>query len=241
MAIYTYKYRLGFTDVNSECKMSNKAALKMLENAAGTHSESVGYGLNNREDKGVTWVILSWKVKILKRPKYNSQLTVNTWARDPNKICIYRDYEILDEAGEVCVLATSKCALIDLKTEKLSPITPELVKAYKIEKTSVFEDCTLNKLPEPKTIVSKMKYKILRSDIDMNKHVHNLYYLDFAYETLPEDIYQAGELNNMEIMYKKQIKLGDNVICLYTKEDEKNIVTIKSEDDSILHTVIYLY
>ena len=75
----------------------------------------------------------------------------------------------------------------------------------------------------------------------MNKHVHNLYYLDFAYETLPEDIYQAGELNNMEIMYKKQIKLGDNVICLYTKEDEKNIVTIKSEDDSILHTVIYLY
>lgn len=86
-----------------------------------------------------------------------------------------------------------------------------------------------------------MKYKILRSDIDMNKHVHNLYYLDFAYETLPEDIYKSGELNNMEIMYKKQIKLGDNVICLYTKEDEKNIVTIKSEDDSILHTVIYLY
>ncbi len=43
----------------------------------------------------------------------------------------------------------------------------------------------------------------------------NLYYLDLAYETLPEDVYAKGHMINIQIQYKKEIKYGEKVICKY--------------------------
>ena len=65
--------------------------------------------------------------------------------------------------------------------------------------------------------------------------------MDFAYEALPEEIYENCEFNNIEIMYKRQTKLNDEIKCLYTKDGEQNIVTIKSIDDNLLHAIIKLY
>ena len=42
-------------------------------------------------------------------------------------------------------------------------------------------------------------------------------------------------------MYKRQTKLNDEIKCLYTKDGEQNIVTIKSIDDNLLHAIIKLY
>ena len=75
----------------------------------------------------------------------------------------------------------------------------------------------------------------------MNAHVHNINYLNYAYETLPDEVYENNIFNNIEIMYKRQIKLGDKIVCLYTKEENKHIVTIKSEDEKILHAIVELY
>ena len=103
------------------------------------------------------------------------------------------------------------------------------------------EKTNIAKLKEPVEIQSKTEYSVSRRDIDINNHVHNLYYLDYAYEALPEEVYRAEECNNIEIMYKKQVKLGDEIVCNYTKEDNQNIVTIKSKDESMLHAIIKLY
>ena len=42
-------------------------------------------------------------------------------------------------------------------------------------------------------------------------------------------------------MYKKQIKLNGEIRCLYTRDGEQNIITIKSIDDNSLHAIIKLY
>ena len=48
------------------------------------------------------------------------------------------------------------------------------------------------------------------------------------------------EFNNVEIMYKKEIKLGEAVKCNYTKLGKENIITIKSEDEKVLHAIVKL-
>ena len=57
----------------------------------------------------------------------------------------------------------------------------------------------------------------------MNAHVHNINYLNYAYETLPDEVYENNIFNNIEIMYKRQIKLGDKIVCLYTKEENNKV------------------
>lgn len=241
MAKYIYKYRIELDDVKTSNQISNKAILKVLENAGGMHSDSVGQGLNHINETGTSWVLLAWKVKIIKRPTYNTEITINTWSRNSNRFYSYRDYEIYDENNELCIIATSKWTLINIKDGSLAEITPRIIEVYQDEENSVFEEKTIAKLREPESFENQIKYKTLRRDIDINNHVHNLYYLDFAYEALPEEIYRSEECNNIEIMYKKQIKLGEQISCLYTKQENQHIVTIKSEDEKNLHAIVKLY
>ena len=82
-----------------------------------------------------------------------------------------------------------------------------------------------------------MLYEVRRSDIDINRHMHNLNYLKLAYENLPEEVFFCDELKNVKIMYKHQILLGQKVKCYYSNENEKCIITLKSEDDRVLHSI----
>lgn len=241
MGIYKCNMRIGLADIGHSNKITNRAIIEILENAGGMHSESLNLGLNNMEETGVSWILLGWKVKVIQRPKYNENLEIITWGRESNRIASYRDYEIYDQLGKLCIIATSKWAIVDIKDRKLAELTPELTEPYECKDKTAFKEKIDFKLKEPKTNISQITYKTQRRDIDINKHVHNLYYLDFAYEALPEEEYEKSECNNIEIMYKKQIKLNDEIKCLYTKEDGKNIITIKSLDNSFLHAIIRLY
>ena len=84
-------------------------------------------------------------------------------------------------------------------------------------------------------------YEIQRRDLDTNGHVNNLHYLDFAFETLPEDIYTTCNFENLEIFYKKEIKYKEIINCYYSLENNEHIITIKNNDDSVLHAIIKLY
>ena len=170
--IYKCKYRIGLTDVGMSNLITNKAILKVFENAGGMHSELVGYGLNNIEKTGLSWVLLGWKVKVINRPKYNTEIEIHTWARDSNKISTYRDFEIYDERGNLLIIATSKWILVDLNKEKMVELSPEIINLYQKEEKCVFEDRTIQKLKEPNLYSNQISYPILRSDIDSNNHVH---------------------------------------------------------------------
>lgn len=84
-------------------------------------------------------------------------------------------------------------------------------------------------------------YKVQRRDIDVIGHMHNLHYLDLAYETLPDEIYDKRPFDNIRVMYKKEIKFGEMVRCKYSKENDRNIVVIESEDGKILHAIIEIW
>ena len=59
--------------------------------------------------------------------------------------------------------------------------------------------------------------------------------------TKNNDNIPTKENNNIEIMYKKQIKYGEPITCIYTMEENQNIVTIKSQDEKTLHAIVKLY
>ena len=113
---------------------------------------------------------------------------------------------------------------------------------YQSEKEKeVFQDKKIEKIKEPEKFESETMYTARRRDIDVIGHMHNLYYLYLAYEALPEEEYVKRPFKHIRIQYKNQIKLGETVKCKYTKENEENIVVIKSEDDKTLHAIIKIF
>ncbi len=239
--IYTEKVKPGLKDIGKDNKIKNRAILEILENVASYHSDAVKFGANDTKETKVTWVLLDWKLEVINRPKYGQLLTVNTWGRAMNRFYTYRDYEIYDEDNNLCAIATSKWTLIDIEQGKLTRITEEIANKYKPEEKNVFIDEKLDKLDIPTKYTKSMDYEVIRKDIDINKHMHNLYYLDLAYEVLPEEVYEKRPFNNVRITYKKEIKLGDKIICKYTNKDNKHKIIIESKDGTILHSIIEIY
>ena len=237
--IFEEVVKTGVEDVGKNGHITNRAILKILENVGGYHSDKVGYGILDIEKNGVTWVLLDWKVKVLRRPMYGEKLLVKTWGRNPKRITTDRDYQIYNEKKELCVIATSKWALIDVKSQKISKIMQDVIQKYSPEEEFVFEELEMKKVDIPEKFIKTSTFKTTRKDIDLNGHMHNLNYLELAYEMLPEDIYQNETFNNFRISYKKEIKLGDTITCNYTFQNNKHIVVIKNND--VINSIIELW
>ena len=241
MAIFERSVRVDIGKVNSNGLITNKGMLSLLENVACMHSDMAGYGIMDIPTTHLSWVQLNWKVKIFRRLNYDEVVTIKTWARNTTKISTLRDFEVIDGNGKTVCIATTKWTLTNIDTQSITKITDDIINNYSPEEKSILPDYEFKRLEVPTEFSNEYVYTTQRRDIDVNKHMHNLNYLDLAYETLPEDVYLNEEFNNIEIMYKTAIKLGDTSKCLYAYKDGKHVVTIKSMDEKVLHCIINLW
>ena len=240
--IVQHEYEVKLSEIGKDNKATNKAILSYLEDVGGIHSNLAGYGVMDMPTTHLTWVLVEWKLQVLRRPKYNEKLIVTTWSKNSLRCYAFRDFEIFDEKGEVIAKAISKWVLVNIEEEKIVRIDEELLNKYQpeLEKT-VFENEEFEKIREPENYEKEIEYVVKRLDIDVNKHMHNLNYIELANEALPEEVYNQKQFDNVRITYKKEIKLGDTVKCKYTFEDGKHIVVVKSEDEKYLHAIIEMY
>lgn len=228
--VFEEKFKVGMEDVNRNNEATNRAILAFLEDVACSHSTSIGFGPLKVNETGTVWILLDWKVEIIKRPLYNDIINVKTWSRKIDRVAAYRDFEIYSEAGDLLVIGTSRWFLMDVNTRRPIRLTEEHVAAYQTEENKkVFEE-EMSKVLEPEKFEYSKKYSLQRRDIDMNNHMHNLNYLDVAYEVLPEEVYKNNNFNNIIIEYKKEIVYGDEITCYYSNENGKHIVTLKTDD-----------
>lgn len=234
------KYNVENRDIGKDKKVTNKAILKYLENIACKHSDEVGYGINTMEKTKIVWILLDWKLEVIKRPIYGQTINVKTWSRKIEKCCAYRDFEIYDENENKLARATSRWVVVDFKTRKIQRLTDKFADEYESEpERKAFEE-EMEKVKEPETKDLSIKLKIRKTDLDINNHVNNLNYLDLAYEILPQKIYDE-DLKNLRITYKHQTNPDEIVNISYTRQKSKNIITIKTENESDLHAIVELW
>lgn len=234
--IFKHNFEIGLENINKEKEVTNKSLLQYLENSSSKHSESVQDSITDIIDNGVTWVLLEWKLQVIDRPKYGEVLEIYTWIRNSTKLYTYRDFEIYVN-GEKKVIASAKWLLVDKNTLRPLRITDELLSKYEPELDKrVFEELEFEKIIEQEEYKKEIEYPIRKSDIDINNHVHNLNYLDMVYEIL-----DVKELNNVRILYKKEIKYNDRIKVFSLSNSDKNYIKIVDIDNNIVNSLIELY
>ena len=245
--IFEETYITSFTQTGVNKVLTNKSFLSLMENIAGAHSAYANFTFKDLAKDDLSWVILSWKLKVLKRPKADKKITIQTWGRFHNRLYVIRDFKVIDENGEICAIASSKWCLVNTKIRKIAKMPSNIEEIYHgFRDESVFEEENINDaignfIDSNMVPISSDTYKIRRFDIDINRHVHNLNYINFAYEVLPLDVFMGEELNNLEILYKKEIKYGDTIKSFLYYENGVYTVLTKSEDEKTIHSVVKLY
>lgn len=233
--------KTGLKDIGKNNLIKNETILEILENVGGEHSNKVGYGALDIDKTGLSWILLDWKVQVIKRPIYSEELKIKTWGRYFQKAYTYRDFEVYDSKGNLAIIATSKWAMMDLEKRSIARLNDEIKKVYEPEEVRVFEEETLDKPFIPENFTNEFSYTVGRKDIDLNNHMHNIYYMNLAYEAFPEEVYQNMPYDNFRITYKKEIAIGDTVVARYTKIDGKHYVVIENKEKNVVNAIIECY
>lgn len=229
------EFFIGFRDVDVNSKMKNSSILNLFQNIACIHSIEIG-----RKFKGMasTWILTGYKVDIKKRPVYGQIVTASTWVKEMKNILAVREFEIRDEEGNVMVTAISNWA--HMSNNKLSKIPEGSEESYGLEPDVTNYDVSkLTKIQEPENFKFEKSYNIDWNWIDVNHHLNNIYYMDIVDMVIPDDK-KTEMCKSFEISYKKEVKYNEKIKVFYVEENDNCWIVVKSEDLSVVHTVIKL-
>lgn len=221
---YSVCFRPGMEDLNPDLTVKNRCLLRLCEDTAGFHSDAVGDGLLHMGETNYAWILLAWNLRVLKRPRYGSPLTVITHPREIARVHAWRDFEIRDDAGDLAAEATSKWIVIQADTHSVIRVPEIMHTLYPEEPGNSLSGWRPGRLSEPEQPLAAAEAVIRPTDTDMLGHLHNLCYLDLAENMLPDQV--PGAFDHVTIVYKNEVRAGQQVRCLLAQEEEGHSVTI---------------
>ena len=221
------KGRYQFKVRSYECGADGRATLptvcNFLQEAASLHAASLGFGKGDFAAAGenISWVLTRMVVKMDRYPKWEDEVTVETFPRGGRKIVAWRDFEVKDAKGQTLGVASSEWMIIDLATRKIHAIPEKVFAANdpanvpvlglepfakfrfpetgKLFDCSDCSDCSIEKS-------KAMTFTAMKSQIDLNGHVNNVHYISWMLE--PCDSRCPAE---MEVVFRSETFAGDEV------------------------------
>ena len=130
--IYSNDYKIGIEDIGVNSEATNKALLAIMQDVSALHSASIGYGVLEIETKKRAWMLLDWKMKVIKRPKYNYEIKAETWSRKVERLYAYRDFQLKDKDGNIIAIGTSRWIFVDTDRRRPVRLTADIVDLYDI-------------------------------------------------------------------------------------------------------------
>lgn len=231
--IVDFEYNPILEDYNKNRTLKIPAIMKILENAGTKHTDLVGDNILDSSNKGLTWILTDWYLEINFFPSYGSKILSKTWSQlTTTTFGCARDFELYAD-GKQAAIASTRWVLLDLKTERPTKIDKEWFTIYQSEDKSVFDNPRLPKTENITEFSNEKELEIRRGDIDFNDHVHNLTYLDYALETIPQDVYDKMDFTKIRISYKSAVKQSDKIVCKYAFVNEKHIVNIFDQNNEL--------
>ena len=234
-----FEYEPLIEDFYSNGDMKIEAILKILENSGNRHSDIAGNNILKGSSSGSAWILTDWYVEIDSCPKYGDKIYAITWSQ--GAISLFgssRDFELYCNE-KLCVKGTTRWVHYDINVGRPAKITEDLISKYQPESKSVFGDEKLSKITVPENFDNEIIITPRRNDIDFNHHVHNLVYVDYAMEVIPEEVYKNHNFKNIRITYKSAVKNGEKIIVKAKSNEKNHVVCIYGEDNN-LKTLIEL-
>ncbi len=241
MNMYDYPESVQYPDLAEDNRLSPTGALRMMQEGSARASAAQGFGPEDTVRRGLAWALVGWKLRLLRRPAWAAPLTVRTWPRAMDVHTSDRDFLILDQAEETVAAATSRWLLIDTATGHVAKISEEIRALYRLNAARAVEgDAPSHLTRGPGEARRICSYTVLRRDIDTLHHMNNLHYLEVAREALPAHLADLP-FENFEILYKRQIRLGETVDLCYAFEEGKHVVELRNQDGRKTHALLWFY
>jgi medium-chain acyl-[acyl-carrier-protein] hydrolase len=184
--------------------------LDAMQETAGRHAEILGVGVRDLHAKGLTWVLARLHVKINSVPAAGQTVHIATWPAGRHRLFAVREFRLSAAAGGEILRATSAWALMNMETRRPSRLDPHLPIFTRHPERMVQDD--FSPLPPLEGENGQTTFKAEAADIDINDHVNNTVYLEWALGAVPDDV-RARKPLTLEAAFLGEARLGDEILC----------------------------
>jgi len=224
--MYTLNYKVTTSCCDSEGKLKLYSALQMMQDCSEMWIDSEPTVRKFFKDNNMTQLLATRQVEVMRVPRFKEDLTVTTSIYEVMPMYGFRNTFIRDAQGQPCYRTWSMGAFVDLGTGKLARIADDAIASLTLE-PKLEMNYRGRRIILPKQDGTVMEpVKVIRADIDYNRHMNNANYVRIAMELLPEGF----EVRDMRVEYRIAAKLGDMLTPTLYPIDSGYIVALAIDD-----------
>lgn len=203
-------YPIKYYEVDSNQSLKPSALLNLLQDVATKNAEMLGFGPSFVFANNYAWFLIKYHMAFEEYPCALDDIVIKTEARGYSKLIAHRDFEIWTTDNKKLGRIASNWMLIDLEAKRPLNLSKTIDFMPIFEKRTT--DLEFNKIQPPEKINYEKTFEIRYDDIDVNQHVNNANYIIWAFEALPYEFRSKYKLKTMDIVYKKEIAFGHNIV-----------------------------
>ena len=220
--MYSLHFKVTTSTCDSEGRLKLYSALQMMQDCSEMWIDSEPGIQRFFTEQNMTQLLASRVVEIVRVPSYKEELTVTTSVYDMKPMFGFRNTFIYDAQGKPCYKTWSMGAFVDKAAGKLKRVDDATIQSMKLEPQLEmnYKDRRIILPKDGGEIIEPIK--VLRADIDYNKHMNNANYVRMAMELLPEDFVVTG----LRVEYRVAAKLGDTLVPTIYRHDKVIIISL---------------
>ena len=206
--MYSLKYKVTTSVCDSEGRLKLYSALQMMQDCSEMWIDSEPGVRQFFTDQNMTQLLASRQVEIIRVPSYKEELTVTTSVYGMKPMFGFRNTFIYDAEGCPCYRTWSMGAFVDKATGKLKRVDDDTIASMNLEPQKEMNYRDRRIILPRETGETLEPIRVLRADIDYNRHMNNANYVRMAMELLPDDF----KVRDLRVEYRVAAKLGDMLV-----------------------------
>ena len=182
----------------------------MLQDAAVEHAAQLKISGLDISEHNLFWVISRYQLRIGENPGIGAPLRLSTWRRSVNNLYEHRFFKILDGKDRTIVKAVGQWVMVNRKNKRpcrLTTYMPESMLAESAGET----DLLFPKLIPLERPDLEYGFKIRMHALDLNRHVNNTVYIEWAVETVPGEILEGYTPETIDVRFFKESFFRDQI------------------------------
>ncbi len=206
--IYTEKFTITHTAVDRYNRLKLSQLLALCQEVAGSHFAILNAGKESLEEKGLFWAVIRTRVEIRRLPGPGETITLRTWPMPTTRVAYPRAAEALDEEGNVLFRTLSLWVLMDVHSRGMVlPGKSGVGVEGRVQGDEIAPPASL----VPKDPEGREQRQVRYSELDVNGHMNNTRYLDWAEDLLASSFHRDHPAREFTVCYLSEAVEGDEM------------------------------
>ena len=216
--IFTRKYFLTAGECNAEGYMPLTLLTARIIECATCHANSLGIGYADLIKLDLAWVLSRISIEINSLPKINDTYILNTWIESTNRLFSERCFTLISPDGQIFANARTTWAAISISTRRAA--NPSVLGDVMFPTDALA--CPVQpakRTPELPVNADECLYTFRYCDLDFNRHVNTVRYIDLILDCWDLDWYDSHCIARFDIAFHQECHFGETITVRTATDD----------------------